>query len=152
MSNSLCPHRLEPTRLLCPWGFSRQKYWSGLPSATSAHPYGFSFWSVCRTIQEDSHTLPSKPGGASPSWILQSLPPTALVHSISECSSRDLLWHGVSSSPRLWIFVIIINLVHQVLGVINGVLLMELSQLPPQWGKMDIWLKQISISLEFLWS
>ena len=22
---------LEPTRLLCPWGFSRQEYWSGLP-------------------------------------------------------------------------------------------------------------------------
>jgi len=22
---------MEPTRLLCPWDFSRQKYWSGLP-------------------------------------------------------------------------------------------------------------------------
>ena len=22
---------LEPTRLLCPWGFSRQEYWGGLP-------------------------------------------------------------------------------------------------------------------------
>ena len=22
---------LEPTRFLCPWGFSRQEYWSGLP-------------------------------------------------------------------------------------------------------------------------
>jgi len=21
---------VQPTRLLCPWGFSRQKYWSGL--------------------------------------------------------------------------------------------------------------------------
>ena len=21
----------DPTRLLCPWGFSRQEYWSGLP-------------------------------------------------------------------------------------------------------------------------
>ena len=28
--NSLCPHELWPTRLLCPWGFSRQGYWSGL--------------------------------------------------------------------------------------------------------------------------
>ena len=31
-----CPtlqlHGLQPARLLCPWGFSRQKYWSGLPS------------------------------------------------------------------------------------------------------------------------
>ena len=25
------PHGLQPTRLICPWGFSRQEYWSGLP-------------------------------------------------------------------------------------------------------------------------
>ena len=31
MSNSLRSHGLQPTRLLCPWGFSRQEYWSGLP-------------------------------------------------------------------------------------------------------------------------
>ena len=31
MSDSLKPHGLQPTRLLCPWGFSRQEYWSGLP-------------------------------------------------------------------------------------------------------------------------
>ena len=29
--NSLQPHGLQPARLLCPWGFSRQEYWSGLP-------------------------------------------------------------------------------------------------------------------------
>ena len=27
----LLPHRLWPARLLCPWDFSRQEYWSGLP-------------------------------------------------------------------------------------------------------------------------
>ena len=27
----LCLHGLQPTRLLCPWGFSRQEYRSGLP-------------------------------------------------------------------------------------------------------------------------
>ena len=27
----LQPHGLWPTRLLCPWGFSRQEYWSELP-------------------------------------------------------------------------------------------------------------------------
>ena len=31
ISNSLRPHGLQPARLLCPWGFSRQEYWSGLP-------------------------------------------------------------------------------------------------------------------------
>ena len=28
---TLWPHGLQPSRLLCPWGFSRQEYWSGLP-------------------------------------------------------------------------------------------------------------------------
>ena len=28
---SLKPHGLLPARFLCPWGFSRQEHWSGLP-------------------------------------------------------------------------------------------------------------------------
>jgi len=32
VSDSLPPYELEPAKLLCPWGFSRQEYWSGLPS------------------------------------------------------------------------------------------------------------------------
>ena len=31
LSDSLQPPGLQPTRLLCSWGFSRQEYWSGLP-------------------------------------------------------------------------------------------------------------------------
>ena len=31
VSNSLQLHGLQPARLLCPWGLSRQEYWSGLP-------------------------------------------------------------------------------------------------------------------------
>ena len=31
MSDSLRPHRLKPFRLLCPWDFPGQEYWSGLP-------------------------------------------------------------------------------------------------------------------------
>ena len=31
VSDSLRPQGLSPARLLCPWGFSRQKYWSRLP-------------------------------------------------------------------------------------------------------------------------
>ena len=31
MSNSMRPHALQPSRLLCLWGFPRQEYWSGLP-------------------------------------------------------------------------------------------------------------------------
>ena len=31
VSDSVRPYELQPARLLGPWGFSRQEYWSGLP-------------------------------------------------------------------------------------------------------------------------
>ena len=40
-SDSLRPHGLQPTRLLCPWGFSGQEYWSELscpPPRDLPHP------------------------------------------------------------------------------------------------------------------
>ena len=38
MSSSLRPHVLQPARLLCPWGLSRQEYWSGLPFPSPGEP------------------------------------------------------------------------------------------------------------------
>ena len=41
MSDSLWPHGLQPARLLCPWRFFRQEYWSGLscpPPGGSSQP------------------------------------------------------------------------------------------------------------------
>ena len=35
LSDSSRPRALYPARLLCPWGFSRQEYWSGFPGPTS---------------------------------------------------------------------------------------------------------------------
>ena len=41
MSDSFRPHGLQTTRLLCPWGFSSQEYWSGLPlNFMVLHHYG----------------------------------------------------------------------------------------------------------------
>ena len=34
MSDSLGTHRLQTTRLLCPWNFPGKKYWSGFPFPT----------------------------------------------------------------------------------------------------------------------
>ena len=31
------PHGLQPTRLLCPWDFSRQEYWNGVPLPSPMH-------------------------------------------------------------------------------------------------------------------
>ena len=41
LGRSLRPHTLQPTGLLCPWGFSGQEYWSGLscpPPGDLPHP------------------------------------------------------------------------------------------------------------------
>ena len=38
LSDSLHPHWLQPTRLLCPWVFFRQEYWGGLPCPPPGTP------------------------------------------------------------------------------------------------------------------
>ena len=35
VSGPLRPYGLQPARLLCPWGFSRKDFWSGLPFPSS---------------------------------------------------------------------------------------------------------------------
>ena len=42
MSNSLRPHGLKSTRLLCPWGFSGQEYWNGWPCSPPGVETGVS--------------------------------------------------------------------------------------------------------------
>ena len=44
-SDSLWPKGLQPARLLCSWGFSRQEYWSGLPL-----PSPFYGWEIFNCI------------------------------------------------------------------------------------------------------
>ena len=64
VSNSLWPHGLQPTRLLCPWGFSRQEYWSGLPFLPPGdlpNPGIEPAFPVSPALQEDS--LPAEPLG-----------------------------------------------------------------------------------------
>ena len=60
MPNSLRPHGLQPTRLLCPWGFSKQEYWNGLPCPLSGHlpNPGIKPRSYCIT-----DSLPTEPEG-----------------------------------------------------------------------------------------
>ena len=64
VSNSLQPRGLQPTRLLCPWGFSRQEYWSGLPYPPLGGPPNPGMESRSSTLQADS--LPSEPSGKPP--------------------------------------------------------------------------------------
>ena len=61
MSNSLGPHKLQPTRLLCPWGFSRQEHWSGLPCPSLGDRANPGIKPRSSALQVDS--LPPEPPG-----------------------------------------------------------------------------------------
>ena len=61
MSDSLQPHGLQPTRLLCPWGFSRREYWNGLPLASPGDLSNPGIEPRSSTFQADS--LPTEPPG-----------------------------------------------------------------------------------------
>ena len=61
MSESLRHHGLYPARILCPWGFSRQEYGSGLPCPLSGALPNPGTEPMCPSLQVDS--LPSEPPG-----------------------------------------------------------------------------------------
>ena len=106
MSDSLRPmDYMKPSRLLCPWGFSRQEYWSGSscpPSGDLPNP-GIKPWSP--TLQADSlpSELPRKPKntGMGSLFLLHGIFPTqesnqGLLH------CRWILYHlSQQGSPRI---------------------------------------------------
>ena len=61
MSDSFCSHGLSSARLFCPWGFSRQEYWSGLPCPPPGNLPNPGIEPRSPTLQADS--LPSEPPG-----------------------------------------------------------------------------------------
>ena len=69
ISNSFRPHGLQPARLLCPWGFSRQEYWSGLPCPPPRALPNPGTEPRSPALQADSllSELPGKP--RTPEWV-----------------------------------------------------------------------------------
>ena len=61
LSDYLQPHGLQPARLLYPWGFSRQEYWSGLPCPPPGNLSNPGIELRSLALQADS--LPSEPPG-----------------------------------------------------------------------------------------
>ena len=61
MSNSLQPRGLYPTRLLCPWRFSRKEYWHGLPCPSPGYLPNPESEPRSSTLQANSS--PSEPPG-----------------------------------------------------------------------------------------
>ena len=88
---TLCdPKGLQAARLFCPWGFSRQEYWSGLPCP----PLGIFLTQGLNpglpALQVDS--LPSEPPGKSKNTGVGSLPLLQGIIQTQE-SNRGVL-HG----------------------------------------------------------
>ena len=71
MSDSWWPHGLWPTRLLCPWGFSRQEYCSGLPCPPPGDRPDPGIEPRSPALQGDS--LPSEPPGKPLVYIVWQL-------------------------------------------------------------------------------
>ena len=63
VSDSLRSHRLYRVRLLCPWGFSRQEYSSGLPCPSPGDLPNPG--TEHRSLASQSHSLPSE----RPDWL-----------------------------------------------------------------------------------
>ena len=71
MSDSLPSHGLQPTRLLCLWGFSRQEYWTGLPCAPPGDLPNPGIEPRSSALQADS--LPAEPHGKPKNTRVDSL-------------------------------------------------------------------------------
>ena len=57
VSDSLRPHGLWPTRLLHPWDFFRQQYWSGVPLPSSSERLNQHKGNDQNCIKKQSHDL-----------------------------------------------------------------------------------------------
>ena len=127
-SDSLRPHGLWPARLLCPWGFSRQEHWSGLPCPLPGDLPNPGVEPRSPTLQADSllSEPPGKPKntGVGSLSLLQGVFPTQesnqgllccrqilyqLSSQVSPGSSCGLLWavHFGRGEMGSFIFLII---------------------------------------------
>ena len=85
MSDSVQPHRRQPTRLLRPWGFSRQEHWSGLPFPSPMHESESEVAQSCLTLSDP----------------MDCSPPDSSVHGIFQ--ARVLEWGAIAFSvPCHW--------------------------------------------------
>ena len=94
MSDSLQRYRLQPTRLLCPQGFSRQEYWRGLPCPPPGYipnPGIKPTSSQAPALQMDS--LPAEPQGKPHIYIYTHTIYTICVsdHNIKFYILKDIL-------------------------------------------------------------
>ena len=83
VSKTLQPHGLQPTRLLCPWGFSRQESWSGLPCPSPGYLPNSGIEPRSPTLQADS--LPSEPLGKPYNYYHLIIRGVNNIHKLQSC-------------------------------------------------------------------
>ena len=98
MFYSLWPHRLYATRLLCPWGFSRQEYLSGLPCPLPGDLPNPGIKLRTPTLQTD--TLPPEPSEIG----VQQISNVMIVSGVQQSNSAiymhiSIFPHSISSHP-----------------------------------------------------
>ena len=103
LSNSLRLYGLKPTRLLCPWGFSRQEYWSGLPCPPPGELSNPGIEPRSSALQADS--LPTEPPGSPRilEWVLITSPADLQDPGIkpgSPALQADSLPAGLPEKPK----------------------------------------------------
>ena len=105
VSDSLWPQGLYPARLLCPWRFSREEYWSALPCPSPGDPPNAGIEPRSPALQVDS--LPSEPPEKPKNTGVGSLNPGIKPGSpaLQVDSLPPELWGKISkpnSTPSRW--------------------------------------------------
>ena len=93
---TLCdPMDLQPARFLCPWDFSRQEYWSGLPfpSLGDLPDPGIN----CRSPSLQVDSLLSKPPEKPKSPIKEHLFIVSNIMNVPPCCEKKILYTDLSS-------------------------------------------------------
>ena len=93
MPDSLQSHGLYPIRLLCPWVFSRQEYWSGLPCPPPGNLPNPGIEPMSPTLQVDS--LLSEPPGKLKNTEMDSLSLLQAIFLTQELNQGLLLCKGI---------------------------------------------------------
>ena len=87
VTQTLWPSPARP-RLLCPWGFSRQEYWSGLPCPPPGDLLNLGNEPRSPALWEDS--LPSEPPGKPLQSPLSSLKPCSLAPQVPSSWTEEV--------------------------------------------------------------
>ena len=102
VSDSVRPHGLQPARLLCPWGFSRQEYWSRLPCPPTGDLPDPGIKPRSPALQADS--LPTEPPEKPPSKFIWGQNEDRSWRDSTSGSSEKLLQRGRGKVSYVCVF------------------------------------------------